>query len=96
MKHLRLTMVSFFLAIAALTLAGQAEYDDCVLTHLKNAKLDAAARLIKQACEENYRNPAFTSAKQRAYNHCLLQHLAGVESLQAAIEIRTACESKHY
>ena len=75
--------------------AGQSEYDDCLLKYLKGAKLDIATHEIKQACEENYRNPSFTSEKKRAYNDCLLEHLVGVESLQAVMEIKSACDSRH-
>jgi len=76
-------------------IAGQAEYDDCILRHLKGAKTDVATHLIKQACEENYRNPGSTTGKKQEYNHCLLEHLVGVESVQAVMEIKSACGRKH-
>jgi hypothetical protein len=37
--------------------AGEEEYDDCLLEHLKNAKIDSATQLIKGACREIYRTP---------------------------------------
>ena len=76
-------------------IAGQAEYDDCILQHLKDAKLDDATSLIKRACEENYKDTSFTSDKQRSYNDCILEHLVGVESIRAIIEIKTACSRKN-
>ena len=92
------SLITFSILVMVLTTsihAGQAEYDDCILKYLKGAKLDVAANLIKQACEENYRNPSFTSDKRRLYNRCLLEYLTGVESLQATMEIRSACNRKH-
>ncbi len=95
MKKSLKTISVLLLALATSVHAGQSEYDDCILKHLKGAKLDVTASLIKQACEENYRNPSFTSAKRRAYNGCLLEHLSGIESIQATMEIRSACSRKH-
>lgn len=95
MKHPRTIIIIFFLAISASGFAGQMEYDDCILKYLKNAKLDIATHIIKQACEENEKNPSFTSDKRRAYNNCLLEHLVGVESLQATMDITAACGSKY-
>jgi len=70
-------------------------YEDCILDHLDQAKIDNASRFIAKACEENYGSPAGqVSAKQRSYNECLLDHMAQVESLDAVIRIRTACEKK--
>ena len=82
------------IVVSISTIAGQAEYDNCILEHLKDAKLDDATRLIKQACDENYKDTSFTSDKQRSYNNCLLEHLVGVESIRAIIEIKTACSRK--
>ena len=84
----------FLLTASTSTIAGQAEYDDCILEYLKGAKLDVATHLIKQACDENYKNTSFTSAEQKAYNNCLLEHLPGVESLQAVMNIKSACSNK--
>jgi hypothetical protein len=95
MKNFLITVCILVLAVSTSIHGGQAEYDDCILKHLKGAKLDVAANLIKQACEENYRNPSFTSDKRRAYNRCLLDHLSGVESLQATMEIKSACNRKY-
>lgn len=74
--------------------AGQQEYDDCLLKHLKNAKHDIATHMIRQACYGNYYKPSFTSEKRRAYNDCLLEHLVGVESFDAVMEISAACDRK--
>jgi len=95
MKYSLITAGLLGLAVSTPSIGGQKEFDSCVLEHLKSAKLDIATRLVRQACDENYRNSSFTSDKRRAYNNCLLEHLAGVESIQAVIEIKTACDSKH-
>lgn len=98
MKH----RVSFFLvcftlaaSISSATLAGEEEYNDCILKYLRGAKLDAAAALIRNACYENYGGIFTPSEKVRQYNECLLEHLVGVESFRAAMEIRNACGSKY-
>ena len=96
MKYLRIIMVIYFFTISISTFAGQAEYDDCILKHLKGVKIDIATHTIKQACEQNYKKkPDFTSDKKRAYNNCLLEHLVGVESFQAVMDITAACGRKH-
>ncbi len=71
------------------------KYDNCLLRHLTGAKLDFASVLIRQACDENYRDAAFTSDQEKAYNECLLDHLQGVESLNAALQIQAACDRRH-
>lgn len=93
MKNARLALL---IAVACTAVnADQSTYDDCILTHLKGAKSDVAAHLIKQACQVNYLRSGFVANTERAYNDCLLQHLVGVESTQAAMSIRSACSSKH-
>lgn len=95
MKYFHIIAVILLLATSASAMAGQAEYDDCILEHLKNAKLDVVTHIIKQACEENYMKKTFTSDKRRAYNKCLLEHLEGVESFQAVMDIRAACGNRY-
>ena len=92
-------MDKFIMTILALMLsipvfAGQEEYDDCILQHLKGVKLDIVTHHIKQACYDNYKSPSFTNDKKKAYNECLLEHLPGVESVPAALEIKDACSRK--
>ena len=70
-------------------------YEDCILDHLDQVKLDTASRYIAEACEENYGSPAGQiSTKERRYNECLLNHMVEVESVDAIIRIRRACEKK--
>ncbi len=95
MKHAPIIISILSVMLSVPVLAGQSEYDDCILKHLKGVKLDVAARVIKRACEENYGSPSFTSDKRRAYNNCLLEHLSGVESIQAMMDIKGACYRKH-
>ena len=92
-----MTLLVFALNVAAttITFAGQDEYNDCLLQHLKGAKHDAAADMIRQACYENYIGPFYPSERVKKYNECLLEHLVGVESFHAAMEIRNACGSKY-
>ena len=71
-------------------------YEDCILDHLDQVKLDTASRYIAEACEENYGSPpGQVSTKERRYNECLLNHMVEVESIDAIIRIRTACEKKY-
>jgi len=90
-----LSVIFLFCSLSASAFAGQDEYNDCILTHLKGAKLDVAAGLLRNACYENYMGPFFPSDKVRQYNDCLLEYLVGVESFQAAMEIRNACGGKY-
>ena len=95
MHYLKLLPFLLFVLISKPAFAGQVEFDDCMLKYLKNAKLDIATDAIKQACQENYKNPTFTAEKKRVYNDCLLEHLVGVESLHAVMEIKSACGRKY-
>lgn len=89
------SVLFLFFSLSGAVFAGQDEYNDCILTHLKGAKLDAAAGLIRNACYENYMGPFYPAEKVRKYNECLLEYLVGVESFQAAMEIRNACGGKY-
>ena len=95
MKHSLISFCILGLSVSTPTIAGQAEHDECLLEHLKGAKLDVATHLIRQACDENYKNPSFTSDKKRAYNNCILEHLVGIESIQAVMDIKAVCGRKH-
>ena len=76
-------------------MSGQDEYNECILQHLKGAKLDVASHFIKQACDDNFQSQLTISSKRKEKNKCLLTNLVGVESLQAVMAIVDACDSKH-
>ena len=84
------------LAVTSAIAKERYDYDDCILDHLRGAKLDAASRFIAEACEENYGSGPSKSimTKERRYNECLLEYMVGVESVDAVIRIRRACEKK--
>ena len=97
MKYIFMLII-FVVSLSAIPiLAGEENYDDCILEHLKNTKLNWAVEIIKKACRENYKDLTTLSndSKRREYNECLLEYLPGTESLDAADEIRKACERKH-
>jgi len=92
-----LASIAFYLCLSSnLLFAGNKEYNECLLTHLKNTKVDIAAHFIKEACEGNYLNPSFTFKKNKEYNECILKNLVGVRSFRAAIEIRNVCAAKEF
>jgi hypothetical protein len=95
MKQLHAIMMIVFLIFSSSIYAGDEAYDDCLLTHLKGAKQDAAAQLIKQACNKLYKQPGILLEKRRLFLHCLLEHLVGVESDQAVNDIHLACGRKY-
>jgi len=95
MRYTKLCCAVAVLLFSSWLHAGQEEFDDCMLAHLKDSKHDIATHLIRQACYENYKNPSFTSDKRKAYNTCLLKHLVGVESFEAVMEINAACSRKY-
>ena len=92
MKYSIVAIALFILPVLAI--AGQDEYDDCILKNLKEVKLDVVTHLIMQACRENYKSPSFTSEKKKAFNQCLLKNLPGIESVPAAMEIKEVCYRK--
>ena len=89
-KFVALVLMTFSLSVTA----GQDEYDECILKHLKGAKIDVVTHLVMQACKENYKSPSFTNEKKKSFNECLLEHLPGVESVPAAMEIKDVCHRK--
>ena len=76
-------------------MATEGQYYDCILRHLKEAKLDLTTDLMKKACQENYRSSSISLRDRHTYNECLLEKLAGVENTKAALEIKDACSRKH-
>ena len=89
-KFFALVLMTYSLS----AIAGQNEYDECILKHLKGAKIDVVSHLVMQACRDNYKSPSFTNEKKKAFNECLLEHLPGVESVPAAMEIKDVCNRK--
>ena len=81
--------------LARQNLSRQEAYHDCILEHLKNAKVDLATQLIKRACKENYKDFRISSNNRQEYNECLLEYLPGIESRDAAQEIQKTCKDKH-
>ena len=61
-------VTTVFLLVSTSVLSGQEEYDDCILQHLKEVKLDIVTHHIKQACYDNYKSPSFTNDKKKAYD----------------------------
>ena len=90
--------MAFAAAVAVLAAGAQArsnpEYDDCLLQHLKNARLDVATQLITQACHQNYVDDNFMSKREKKRNDCLLENLPGIESLDAIVRVTEVCERK--
>jgi hypothetical protein len=95
MRHL-VVIIIFVITLTANTIyAGQNEYDDCLLRHLVNAKVDVATQIMKRACKENFKDFSIALETRKEYNECLLKYLPGVESDDAVIEIQEVCKRKH-
>lgn len=95
MKYFLLIIVLCSSFVASPIFAAEEKYNDCLLEHLKNAKVNAATQMVKNACKENYGNVMFISKDKQAYNECLLEYLMGIESSDAANEIEKVCYDKH-
>jgi hypothetical protein len=95
MKQLYAIMMIVCLIFSSSIHAGDEAYDDCLLIYLKGAKQDAAAHLIKQACNKLYKQPGILLEERRLFLNCLLEHLVGVESVQAVDDIHLACGRKY-
>lgn len=95
MRHLVVLMILAISFTVIPAYAGQNEYDDCLLKHLKNARINLAAQLIEEACRENYKGITIVSEDRKDYNECLLEYLPGIESRDAVIEIQKVCRRKH-
>ena len=94
MKQIQTIMVIVCLIISTPICTADEAYDDCLLVHLKGAKQDYAAHLIRQACEGLYNRSGVLLEKRRLFLNCLLEHLVGVESAQAVEDIHLACGRK--
>ncbi len=95
MRHLFVIMIFAILLSVNTIYAGQSEYDDCLLKHLINSKVDVATQLMIGACRENYKELTMLSEKRKKYNECLLEYLPGMENSDAVIEIQNVCTRKH-
>lgn len=99
MKTRNNVVVVLALTLAALPALARdnPEYDQCLLAHLKNARLDVASQMITRACHENYVDDNFRSKRELRRNDCLLQHLPGIESIDAVNRVTEVCDrqSKH-
>lgn len=102
MRNLQLLAVTMLLVMGTSASALTSDfdenpaYDNCILDHLRGAKLDLASQLITNACYENYEDSGLLSDEDLAYNRCLLDNLPGVESINATLQIRRVCERRHY
>ena len=95
MRHL-VVIIIFAISFTANPIhAGQNEYNDCLLKHLINAKVDLATQIMKRACRENFKDFNIVLERRKEYNECLLEYLPGVESSDAVIEIQEVCKRKH-
>ena len=95
MKEILIVLIIIGCVSPSMACAGDEAYDDCLLVHLKGAKLDPAVDLIKQACQGLYKQPGILLEDRRQFLNCLLEHLVGVESLQAVDDIHLACGRKY-
>jgi len=101
-RKLRLAVVTMLLVMGTSAGAQWSDfdtdpaYDDCILEHLSDAKLDLASQLITNACYEIYEDSGLISDEDVAYNLCLLEYLPGVESINASLQIRRACARRVY
>ena len=95
-------MKVFLILLTALCLSGvahadaerDAAYNNCILTYLKDAKLDCASRQIRKACSENAKTFLLGEDK-RLYNNCILEHLVGVESKESVALITGTCRDMY-
>lgn len=95
MKYIATMTFVFSLFIANPIFAGQDEYDDCLLKHLINAKVDSSTQIMKNACRELFKDYTIVLEKRKEYNECLLKYLPGVESDDAVTEIQEVCNRKY-
>ena len=75
--------------------ADEEQYDECILTHMKQDSIDTVAQSFEKACHELHRQPGILLSKKRDYYECLLEHLPGIESAYAAARIDAACGRKY-
>jgi hypothetical protein len=91
--HARVAVLAAILLGSVAQARTNPEYDDCLLQHLKTARLDIATQMITQACYQNYVDD-FTKKRDIKRNECLLENLPGIESLEAVGRVSEVCDRK--
>ncbi|MCK5189058.1 MAG: hypothetical protein KAR12_03275 [Methylococcales bacterium] len=70
-------------------------YNQCILDHMQQAKLNMVADEFKRICFESYSYRSSLLKEQQLYNGCLLTYLKEVESETSAEEIIKSCRSRY-
>ena len=77
MKQMRAIVMIIILIFSTLIYAADEAYDDCLLVHLKGAKQDYAAHLIRQACSGLYNRSGVLLEKRRLFLKLFIGALGG-------------------
>jgi len=89
----RAVLVSALAAAASPAFAfnEQANYDACILRTLSSSWNRNVVGLLRNSCDQLYRQWSMLTPTEQAYHSCLLQYLPGVQSSAAIGPILSAC-----
>jgi hypothetical protein len=73
---------------------GQAAYDDCMLTGLRDARNAVASNYIQRACYSLYKNGEMLLPREKAYYECILENMPGAREPSAITQIAQICSRR--
>lgn len=74
--------------------ADEEAYEACMLQHLKHARTDYAAALVKQACDNLHNRAGLLFSDDEKYYRCILENIPGLESDRAVENVRHICREQ--
>jgi hypothetical protein len=73
---------------------SQSDYEDCLLSSLRDSRNEATTQLIRRACYAIYQNGEMLLPRERNYNLCILQNLPGAREPAAISQIVSVCSRR--
>ncbi|KGU94108.1 hypothetical protein X888_298 [Burkholderia pseudomallei MSHR4377] len=87
----RLLLVAVFIPLSAAAFNEEQGYNQCILNALRGSRNPTATGLMRNACDQLYRNWAMLQPRDRAYHTCILDSLGDVKDTYAVQQLAAAC-----
>ncbi|AAU48387.1 VF_A0006 family four-cysteine protein [Burkholderia pseudomallei] len=87
----RLLLVAVFSPLSAAAFNEEQGYNQCILNALRGSRNPTATGLMRNACDQLYRNWAMLQPRDRAYHTCILDSLGDVKDTYAVQQLAAAC-----
>ncbi|NIE63652.1 VF_A0006 family four-cysteine protein [Burkholderia sp. Ax-1719] len=73
---------------------SQSNYEDCLLSSLRDSRNEATSQLIRRSCYALYQNGEMLLPRERNYHLCILQNLPGAREPSAISQIVSICSRR--